>query len=484
MPIVEERLGPRATRGLAWMTAKTMGMKATSLIGQVVLAWLLLEDDFGVYALALTVFGVASLIHQGGVREVLVHRQASFDRWATAGFWLSLVLGSGSALVMIGLTPVAVAVYDEPRLESLLWILAASIPLQSLGVVPHALLQKELRFRALAVTGFGAHLLETASSVLLAFLGFGALSFILPKPAIALFSTLVLWILARPSLQRGFAFRRWRYLINHSLLSLSAAFLAMTIAQGDYALLGFLFPAQLVGIYFLAYRLSSQTLAVFNSNLAQVLLPALTRYRSDPERQVQGFLSGIRPLAFITVPVCLLQAALADPVITVLFEERWSDAIPLVQILSIGMAFNAVGGNPGSTLLKAQGRFSTLVLVLGVKTGVFVAAVGTGASFFGVTGAAFGVLFFMISTGVLAFTVAVSLGGGTSATFWRIVMPPIILGGIAVGSAAVLSRAFSSSLASALTILIFSTAVYVAGAYVLMPDRWEECRFRLKQAFQ
>ena len=470
------------------MTGKTVAMKVTSLAGQVVLAWLLLEEDFGLYALALTVYGVGSLVHQAGVREVLIHRQASFERWATAGFWLSLTLGTAAASLIVGLAPIAARIYDEPGLTPLLWILALGIPLKSLEVVPRTLLQNQLRFAPLALVGLVSNILEVLGAITLAFLGFGALSFVIPKPIVYLMQSGVTWGLARPHLRRGFEFRKWRHLVDHSVLSLVAAFLAMAIMQGDYILLGLLFPAQMVGIYYFAYRLSSQTLSVFNANMAQVLLPALSKYTSDPSRQIAGFLSGLKTMALITVPVCLLQAALAEPVVGILFEERWAEAIPLIQILSVGMAFHAVGGNTGSTLLRAQGRFSTLVWVLCVRATVFFLAVGIGAHLGGLEGAAFGVLAFMVSTGAFGFTVAVLPGGGDWLSFWRVILPPLLLGAFAVGASVILANsipeAFSSNALSMIIIVVTSGSLYLLGAAALLRSHCDEFRRRLEQVWK
>src|SRR5437870_1122481 len=67
-------VGRRTARGFAWLTAQTLGAKAVGFVGQIILAWYLAPDDFGLVGLALTVAAFAGLIQQAGLKEILIHR--------------------------------------------------------------------------------------------------------------------------------------------------------------------------------------------------------------------------------------------------------------------------------------------------------------------------------------------------------------------------------------------------------------------------
>lgn len=477
-------VGGRAVRGLAWMVAANVAMKIVSVLGQIVLAWLLLEEDFGLFAMAMAVSGLATLFHTAGVREVLIHRQASFHRWATPALWLSLLMGLVAMVLILSISPFVARIYGEPELESLLAVFSLAIPVRMLDTVPRAFLQSQLRFGTLASVRLISHVAELATAVGLAWAGFGAMSFVLPKPFVDAAQTLVLWVVSRPPLSSGIGVRKWRYLLNHSGLSLIAAALLLVISQGDYLLLGVLFSAEVVGIYFFAYRLSVQSLSLFNSSLAQVLLPTLSRFTREPERQVRGFLNGLRLLALGIVPVCLLQAALADPVVRIMFAERWYPAIPVLQILSVAMAFHAVGGDTGVTLLRAQGRFGLLAGVLFFRALIFLVLMGVGAVMGGIVGAAFGVLAFMATVGALGFTAAVRPGGGDWTSYWRIILPPFAIGIVAVGGAVAVARFLvtDSPLVESAVILILASGLYALGARVFLREIWDVLVVRLRQA--
>src|SRR5262245_45270348 len=145
-------VGYVVTRGLFWLSANTVAAKLVSIVGQVVLSWLLLPEEFGSIGLAYTVLAFATLIQQAGLTEILVQRGEHFRRWANPAFWLSLSLGLLAAALTIAAAPVAARIYHDPRVVSLLVVLALSLPVTSLALVPTARIQHQMQFRYIAFT--------------------------------------------------------------------------------------------------------------------------------------------------------------------------------------------------------------------------------------------------------------------------------------------------------------------------------------------
>jgi len=112
-----------------------------------------------------------------------------------------------------------------------------------------------------------------------------------------------------------------------------------------------------------------------------VLQPIFGHIQNDPARQVGGFVRATRLLSSVAVPLSLMQAALAVPAFTVLFEPKWTGSIAIFAALSVGQAFMFVSA-PSIALLKAQGRFRAYFAwqfaQLVTAVGVFVLAVTRG----------------------------------------------------------------------------------------------------------
>src|SRR4051812_30808575 len=364
-------LAGHAARGVGWLLLQTGGAKVVALGAQVVLAWLLRREDFGLLSKTFTVAALPGLLYQVGLREVLLGRTTSVrrvDRWAGPATWMAAGLGGLSAALMLAVAPLAARVLyplrvagdatvgDRRQLVLMVAVLAWAAPILSLGNVPVAQLQARLRFRAVAGVNFLQFATISVLSVVFALAGFGAYSFVLPWPLAAMARLVVLWGLSPPPLPLRPMFNRWRHLAGDTAHVLAARALSLVTELGDYVVLGRFHPDAVVGVYYFAFNLSLQTAMLLALNLDGVLMPVLSKLRDDPVRQRAAFLSAAQAIALVGIPICLLQAVVADPVVRLIFDLKWYAAIPVLQVLSIGMAFRVVT-HPAQSLMRAQGRF-------------------------------------------------------------------------------------------------------------------------------
>jgi O-antigen/teichoic acid export membrane protein len=432
-----QSLGGRTARGFAWMVSQTVASRIVSAAGQVAMAWFLLPDDYGAVGLAFTIAAFASLVQQAGFKEILVQRFNHFSRWANAAFWMSLSYGMLSGLLMVGaalavplLPPVA---QRYPELPGLLLALAAAAPLTTLSTVPMARLQAELRFGTLATIVFASATATTVLSVLLAWGGLGPQSVVLPRALVALAQAMVLFLVCGFPARATPQWRRWRFLAGDSLLLIATWVCYAIIMQGDYAALALLRPRAELGLYFFAFNLSVQAVTLFTVNLWGVLMPALSQLQDDTPRQLAAFQRASRALALVAVPFGFLQTALADPGVRLLFAPKWHTAIPVLQVLSLGMTFMMIGSQGGS-LLQAQGRFKTMFLLSAGCAAAFVVMVGFGALLGGALIVATVVAVYYAAYGPVNLFLGMRPAGGTWRDVWSIYSVSIAPGAVAVGA--------------------------------------------------
>ncbi len=484
---IEGPMAHRAARGFVFTTAQAVGSKALTIVGQIILAWLLLREDFGLIGLAYTIVTVISLIQQAGIREILIQRGRQFRRWANAGFWMSLALGLGGSLIMVALTPAAAWFYEEPRLIGIVAVLALGNLIHTLTIVPQARLQIDLNFPLLAYTGLLAAAVSVGASILFALLGFGAYSFALPVPLSQFVRLVFLWVAARPPIQPNPQFRRWRFMLTDSGLLIAIMAMYAVTAQGDYIILGRMFPPEIVGLYYWAFALSTQSVQMIALNLATVLFPSFSLLKDEPQRLRDGFLRAARVLALVSIPACLLQAAVARPAVHLLFDTRWHDGIVLVQFLSVGWALFSTA-YASDSLLKAQGRFLTLFLQWTLLAGLFLACVIIGARTWGVIGAAAGVTVYAWLAGPLGMFIALRPMGGRWSDVARVFLPPILAGGLSIAAGMLVGWVVRAMLPDvgrwpALIEIIVITAVsavlFIPAIRLLAAEPWRDLLGRL-----
>ena len=166
----------KTIRGVIWLAMQSVATRGVGMIQQLLLAWLLAKEDFGLIALTYTVSNFVTLLANPGIDTILIQRQRRFRCWATPAFWLGMTTGLLGMLVMALAAPVAAWAYGQPKLVGLILILAIAAPLQTLQIVPRANLQSEMRFRTLVSVNCFGNVLTAILSVIFAFFGFGAIA--------------------------------------------------------------------------------------------------------------------------------------------------------------------------------------------------------------------------------------------------------------------------------------------------------------------
>ncbi|MCA9290288.1 MAG: oligosaccharide flippase family protein [Phycisphaerales bacterium] len=452
---------------------QTIGGKGANMIMQLVLTYLLDPAEWGVVALAWSFAVFIGIIQSSGMNDVLVHRQSDLVRLANPGFWLSMTLGLVAAGLLAGLVPFASGIFGEPRLPGLLLVIASSYPLHALSVVPKAQLRSALRFRFIATTEIVFASLQAVLSVVFALLDFGAYSFVLPVPIIALVRGIFLWAATRPPIRWNPQFGLWRLLWADGMLVLIAAFAHAAASKGDQFVLGLFHDDRtLIGLYFWGFSLSLQTMQLLGQNLTNVLFPALARLQDDPPRQVAAFLRAARAMGVVGVPVCLLQAALADPVIHIVFPAKWYPAIPIVQILSIGMALRLVA-TPAESMLKAGGRWIANLAFAIAYAVVFVLMTGAAAASGGIVLVAAAVTLCYAIMWPIAIRVAIARGGGRWRDVLRIYVPLVPIALLAVGPITLVAHRLPEMPGRA---WVQVALVLVVGAAAYLPLAMRYCR--------
>ncbi len=411
-------LGRRALHGLIWMLAQNVVTRVSSVLSQLVLAALLRPADFGVIGLTYTVTSLAAALTNVGLDDVVLQRERALRLWLGPAFWISLSLGSAAGLLVLAVSPVAAVIYKAPELTGLLAILALAMPIGALGAVPAMVLRARMQFGVLAIYGTVETLGQALMTVVLAWYGFGAYSFVLPGPVVSALRAAVFWRLAaaKPDLRPQRT--RWKYVIGNTAVTFANRVLISLINQGDYIVLGLVGTQASVGVYYFGFRLAAQPLWTLAGNFSAVLYPALVQIGSDPGRQGRAVLNAATLLSFCVMPVALLQSAVAEPLISRFFDHRWAASIPIIQLLSIGLAFDAVSWVAG-TLLTARGEFRAGLRYVVMQMPAFFALATVGALWQEAIGVAWAVCaFYGVIQPIYAFLVFRRIG----LTAWQVAL--------------------------------------------------------------
>jgi O-antigen/teichoic acid export membrane protein len=376
----------RSVRGGLWtFTSQGTGFLLTFVMTMVT-ARLLSPADFGMVAMVTAITGLGQAFADLGLSEATIQRQKISHEQVSALFWINVAIGLALMLVMIGLAPLLVWFYHEPRLRTLTWVLSLTFLIGGLRVQHNALLQRQMRFAAIAIRDVVACTVAVTTAIATACLGAGywaivAFPLTYNSTAVALTWVMVRWLPGLP--RRGarvgslIAFGgnvAGSYLINY--LNRSA----------DSVLIGWYWGASPLGLYSRAYNLLLRPVNQLNAPLSTIMVPALSRLQNDPERFARYYLRVVNLIMWIVTPLFGFLFVAAEPVIILVLGRKWLEAAPVFQILAIA-ALAQLLFSPTTWLLVCRGQSGRLLRLLLIVSPIFVASYAIGLPF-GIKGVA------------------------------------------------------------------------------------------------
>lgn len=350
-------LRQHATWGAGWTGASSAIVTVLQLGQLAILARLLRPEDFGLLAMIMIVIGLAQAYADMGISNAIIYRQDTTRDQLSSLYWLNILAGVIVFLAVIASVPLIVTLYREPRLAELIPWAASIFLVVPLGRQFQVLLQKNLRFRALAIVDVSAAAAGAVVAIASALAGHGVLALIWGHLARTVLSSVVLagygWREWRP----GLRFRRadLRGYLGFGLFQMGENTVNYVNQRLDQLVIGTILGAEALGYYHLAFNLVVQPVARINPVFTRVAFPVFARVQDDAVKLKRGFMAMRQTLAAINAPLLFGMAAIAPAFVPLVLGEQWMPSIVLIQVLAFVALLRSLG-NPDGSLLLAKGR--------------------------------------------------------------------------------------------------------------------------------
>jgi O-antigen/teichoic acid export membrane protein len=477
----------KAVRGVRWTVLSYASSKALTVGTTIVLARLLVPADFGLIALATVAVGLISLVNDLGMWGALVLRRDFDDR--AQGTVLSIMLGSRVVLtvLLVAFAQLADEFFREPRLDGVLSVLSVTVLIGSVTWFYDAILQRELEFARRFASQLADGLVYAAATLSLAAVGAGIWSLVVGQIAGLLAHTaMVVWLApyrVRPAFDRGAA----REAVSTGRGFVVQGGVAFISQNADYVAVGRVLGAGPLGLYSMAYRLGRLPTQAIADPAVQVSFPGFARMRHRGEEIAASFLSILRLVAVLAVPLGVLMSAAAEPFTRTLFDDNWVGMIGPLAVFGIWAAVRPVQ----TTLAWLINSVGDAWLMGGIAVSfvaLLVPALFLAAEIWGITAVAW-VMLANLSCSLLVLSRFVSTRAGvTVARQWRALRPIALASPLCWGAArlvAELMGAAPAPLALAASVAV-GTTVYVAAASAverdILPDTVRQVRRILGRA--
>jgi O-antigen/teichoic acid export membrane protein len=374
---------------LRWIGVSQVARILLRLVGVAILARLLAPADYGLMAMAGAVTAFAGVLRDMGTGAALIQRERLTPELVDAVFWFNVSLGLLLMVAIAALAPLMAAWFHEPRLLVLLLVLAPTFPIASVAIAQRAMLERDARFRVLAVMEVATSCVALLVAIVFAWGGAGVYALVAQGIAAAIGSTILLWWISnwRPS-------GRPRSRALRDLLGFSGNLFIFNLTNyfhrnADTMLIGRFLGSSSLGNYNLAYQVLLFPLQNLTFVVNRAMLPAYSRQQLNREALAQHYLSTLRLIAIVTAPLMGLLWVLREPFVMVMFGKQWLPAVGIIAWLapvgflqSIVSTSGSVMSAAGNTkVLRNMGFLGVPMFVCSFLIGLRWGAVGVAAAY-------------------------------------------------------------------------------------------------------
>ena len=319
-----------------------------------VLARLLEPQDFGLVGMVTALMGVLDIFRDFGLSTATVQRVNVTEEQISTLFWINALVGAILGLLAVVIAPVVAVFYHEPRLFGVTAVLASGFLFNAAGVQHSAILQRQMRFTALAMIDIISLVVGTAVGIGMAVSGYGYWALVVMTVTLPFVGTICLWLTTSwipgmPGRQVGI--RSMMRFGGTITLNSAVVYIAYNLEK---ILLGRFWGAEAIGIYGRAYQLINIPTDNLNSAIGGVAFSALSRLQDDSNRLKNYFLKGYSLVLALTVPITIVCALFADDLIAVLLGPKWTGTAAIFRLLAPTILIFALI-NPLAWLLFSTG---------------------------------------------------------------------------------------------------------------------------------
>jgi PST family polysaccharide transporter len=364
-------------RGAVALAVAQLASQVVSLVGLAILLRLLAPADYGLVGMIVPLVMFLRIFATLGLNVATIQRPEIRSEEISSLFWLNVLLGSLAAAAAAMLAPTLGWLYAQPaaatNLRDLTWVLAGTSIVAALGAQHQALLERSMRLAPLSVIRIVAQLAAVVAAIGAALVGWGVWALVVQQYVELGLITGLAWCVEpwRP---------RWpgqgAAVGGHLRLGsyFAAASVVFYVADNfDRVLVGRLVGPEAVGLYGQAYNIMIKPVYVVITPLVALMLTSLSRAADQPATRGQLVVAYYRLLAVLLLPAAAGLIVVGDDVMRLLGGAAWSDAGPLLSVLSLGM-FGQALVIVGVPILTAAGRGGRLLAAAAVVAVVLCAA--------------------------------------------------------------------------------------------------------------
>lgn len=336
---MSDNLKQKTVNGILWSSIEKLSVQSVNFVLGLIIARLLSPDDYGVMAMLAIFLAISNAFIDSGFSTALVRKTDRSETDNATAFYFNIGVGIITLVVFYISAPWIALFYNTPILEPISKVVGIMPFLSSLCVVQQALLTSRIDFKTQSKVSLYATIVSGLIGAGMAYYDYGVWALVAQMVSASFVRALMLWILVRWKPIKPFSKIAFIELFSFGSKMLGSS-LVVTISQNiSTIIIGKTFKPADLGFYSRANQIAQYPSGNLISIIQRVTFPVLSALQNEHERLRESYQKIVQLTAYITFPVMVAIAALADPLIHLILTDKWEKAIIPLQIFCIALVW-------------------------------------------------------------------------------------------------------------------------------------------------
>lgn len=337
-----ENFKKKSLKSTGWSLFDNLSSQGFAFIIGIILARLLSPTDYGTIGVLSIFLAIANVFVDCGFGNALIRKKDRSQDDLSTAFYFNLTIGAIVYFILFISAPLVASFFQTPILVILLRVLALCVVFNSLSIVQTSLLTANLNIKTIAIVNICTQIPIGLVGIYLAYKGLGVWTLVVQQVGGSCFRSLWLWVMSgwRPDL----IFKRdsFSYLFNFGWKLVGANLLGTFFNEIYSFVIGRKLGVSDLGLYTKGKQLAEYPRSIINNVINRVVLPVMVETQGDIERVRYIYRILVRLLGFSVFPLFGLLILLGEPIIIVLWTDKWVESIIIFQIFCFGFSFGPI----------------------------------------------------------------------------------------------------------------------------------------------
>ena len=338
-----------------WRFAERCGAQAVTAIVSLLLARILMPEDYGMIALVTVFTHILQVFVDSGLGTALIQKKDADDLDFSSVFYFNfavcLVLYAGMFIA----APWIAAFYNNLELTPVIRVISLTIVFSGIKGIQQAYVSRNMLFKLFFFSTLGGTLFSAALGLIMAYAGFGVWALVAQSLSNTAIDTLILWLTVHWRPKKMFSWRRLKGLLSYGWRLLVSSLLDTVYNNLRGLVIGKVYTSADLA-YYNQGQVAPDVIAVnVDNSIDSVLLPAMAAVQDDCEQVKNMTRRAIKTSAYIIAPLMMAMAFCAEPLVRLVLTEKWLPCVPFLRIFCITYMFYPIH-TANLNALKALGR--------------------------------------------------------------------------------------------------------------------------------